>query len=247
MVACAHADHHRRRHLLRCLRCARHRLRAAGAGADVEAQRPADRLSHRRRLSRPTRRRAVLRLDRPALRPAYGGGLVDPDFRGDEFRLRLHLGLPVAHHRAHRPGFRPGRRGAGRRDLYQRALPRQGPRPFRLAVRIDFPGRSGLDRPGRRLRRAAIRLAMDVRDRRAAGLRRIVPAAAVAGIAALAGDAGTRRKRRKPRSPGSSARRKNPPASRCRRRDPSFTAKASRRRGPICSARSICGVRLSFG
>ena len=31
------------------------------------------------------------------------------------------------------------------------------------------------------------------------------------------------------------------------RRDPSFTAKESRHRGPICSARSICGVRLWSG
>ena len=65
-------------------------------------------------------------------------------------RLRFRVGLPVADHRADHPGFRPGRRSAGRRDLYQRALPRQGPRPFRPVVRIDFPGRSGLDRPGRR-------------------------------------------------------------------------------------------------
>ena len=191
VVACAHADHHRRRDVLRCLRCARHRLRAAGAGAVVEAQRPADRLPHRRRLSRPARRRAVLRLDRRALRPAHGGGLVDPDFRGHECGLRFRVGLPVADRRADHPGFRPGRRGPGRRDLYQRAGARQGPRPFRPVVRIDFSRRSGLDRPGRRLRRAALRLAVDVRDRRAAGLRRLVPAAVVAGIAALAGDAGT--------------------------------------------------------
>ena len=53
--------------------------------------------------------------------------------------LRFRLGLPVADLRAHHPGFRSGRRGAGRRDLYQRAGARQGPRPFRPALRIGFP------------------------------------------------------------------------------------------------------------
>ena len=67
------------------------------------------------RLSRPARRRAVLRLDRRALRPHHGDVLVDPDLRDHEPRLRLGLGLPVACQRAHHPRLRPRRRGSGRR------------------------------------------------------------------------------------------------------------------------------------
>ena len=150
-------------------------------------------------------------------------------------------------HRTDHPGFWPGRRGAGRRDLYQRAVPRQGPRPFRSVVRIDFSRRPGFDRPGRRLRRAALRLAMHVRDRRTAGFRRLVPAAAPAGIAALVGDAGTAERG------ASGARLDRARNGKIHRpaiagaASPSSTAKARRRRGPICSARSICAARWWSG
>ena len=97
------------------------------------------------RLPRPIARRAVVRLDRRALRPNDRDDLVDRAVRGDEPRLRAGLGLQLAAGVPHHPGHRTGRRGAGRRRLHQRTREGARPRPLRAALRARVP-----DRPGRR-------------------------------------------------------------------------------------------------
>ena len=93
-------------------------------------------------------------------------------------------------------GIGSGRRGAGRRRLHQRAGQGQGPRPLRAAVRAGVSDRPRQRQPGRPVGGADVRLAMDVRDRRAAGVPRAGVALAAAGIAALAGGARPHRRGR---------------------------------------------------
>ena len=120
VVARQDPHHRRRRHILRRLRRAGDRDRAAGAGADVEAHAAADRAADLGGLPGPAHRRAVVRLDRRTLRPHAGDDRVDRDVRVDELRLRVRLGLQIAARVPHAARHRARRRGAGRRGLYQR-------------------------------------------------------------------------------------------------------------------------------
>ena len=84
----------------------------------------------------------AVRLDRRTLRPHAGDDRLDRGVRGDEPRLRLRLGLQLAALVPHAARHRPRRRGAGRRDLHQRADAGEEPRPLRAAVRAGVSDRA---------------------------------------------------------------------------------------------------------
>ncbi len=180
------AHHRRGRNLLRRLRCAGDRLGAAGDRPALEARAATDRLAGRGRFRRAIGRRVVLRLHRGALRSVDRDGLVDRALRGDEPRLRAGLGLQLAADIPRHPGHRARRRGAGRGDVHQRALACARPRALRPALRAGVSGWSHGGGAAGNLDRAPLRLAMDVRDRRAAGAACTRAAQAAAGIPALA-------------------------------------------------------------
>ena len=191
MVAGQGADHRRRRHLLRCLRRAGDRIGPAGHRSALEAHAAADRVDDLGRVSRAIAGRAVVRLDRRALWADDRDDLVDRAVRGDEPRLRLRVGLRLAAGAAHHPRHRARRRGAGRRRLHQRAGQGAGPRPFRSLIRAGVPDRTGRSKPHRLVGRAASRLAIHVRHRRAAG---VACARAALGLRCTAATARPRRR-----------------------------------------------------
>ena len=172
MVACEDANHRRRRHLLRRVRRARDRVGIAGHRPALETYSAADRIHDFGRVSRPIGGRAAVRLHCGTLRTDDGDGLVDRAVRRDESRLRLRLGLRLVADIPHHPRHRARRRGAGRRRLHQRAGKGAGPRALRAAVRARVPDRPGGGKPRRIVGRAASRLAIHVRHRRAAGAAR---------------------------------------------------------------------------
>ena len=94
---------------------------------------------------------------------------------------------------------------------------------------------------------AASRLAVDVLHRRAAGAAGAGAARAAAGIAALARGAWPHRRSRRRAVADRDAKRRKPPASRCRRCSRSSRRPISAHRCPTCSARSICGARWWCG
>ena len=186
MVAGEGADHRRCRHLLRRLRRAGDRIGAAGHRPALEADPATDRADDLGRLPRTIAGRVVVRLDRGALRADDGHDLVDRAVRGDEPRLRAGVGLRLAAGAAHHPRHRARRRGASRCRLHQRAGKGAGPRALRAVVRARVPDRPGGGKPRRIVGRAASRLAIHVRHRRAAGVACARAAQRVAGIPTLA-------------------------------------------------------------
>ena len=139
LVAGQGAHHRWRRHLLRCLRRIGDRIDPAGHRAALETDPAANRADDLGRLPRAIARRAVVRLDRRALRPNDGDDLVDRAVRDHEPRLRAGLGLQLPSGVPHHPGDRLGGEVPVAAVFISELAKAQGRGRFVLLYELVFP------------------------------------------------------------------------------------------------------------
>src|SRR6185312_7974855 len=193
-LALADGRHRLDRLVLRRIRRSRHRLCAAGAGAalahDLRDRQHAD----QRRLCRPAHRLDPLWLARRALRARADFPLHAHPLHGDEHRLRVCVGLPVASVDARDSRPRSWRRDSDHGELYRRIRQGLASRPLRARLPALVLDQLHLRLGDRALCRSEFRLAMDVHYRRDPRHHSHPAAPLDAGIAALAREQGARRR-----------------------------------------------------